>query len=70
MGWKDEPVVFLTKKTWKYSEGNRLWVVFYIFLFTIANTIELLWPLLIAKILNVIQEQGVTSITPSIKYFL
>ncbi len=62
MRWKDEPVVFLTKKTWKYSEGNRFWVIFYIFLFTIANTIELLWPLLIAKILNVIQEQGVTSI--------
>ncbi len=62
MRWKDEPVVFLTKKTWKYSEGNRGGVIFYIFLFTIANTIELLWPLLIAKILNVIQEQGVTSI--------
>ncbi len=62
MGLKDEPVVFLSKKTWKYSEGNRFWVVFYIFLFTVANIIDLFWPLLIAKILNVIQEQGVTSI--------
>jgi len=61
MGWKDEPVVFLTKKTWRYSEGNRFWVVLYICLFTIANSIDLLWPLLVAKILNVIQEQGVTS---------
>ncbi len=61
MGLKDEPVVFLTKKTWKYSEGNRFWVILYILLSTIANSIDLLWPLLVAKILNIIQEQGVTS---------
>ena len=61
MGWKDEPVVFLTRKTWKYSSGNRSKIILYVILFIIANAIDLLWPLLIAKILNFIQENGVTT---------
>ncbi|MBI2102260.1 ABC transporter ATP-binding protein [Candidatus Woesearchaeota archaeon] len=71
MGWKDEPVVFLTRKTWKYSEGNRSKIIVYVTLFIIANAIDLLWPLLIAKILNFIQENGVTTqnITTLIWYF-
>lgn len=60
MGWKDEPVVFLTRKTWKYSAGNRPKIILYLILFIFANAIDLLWPLLIAKILNFIQENGVT----------
>ncbi|MBI4152390.1 ABC transporter ATP-binding protein [Candidatus Woesearchaeota archaeon] len=61
MGWKDEPVVFLTRKTWKYSGENQPKIVLYVILFVIANAIDLLWPLLIAKILNFIQENGVTT---------
>ncbi|MBS3169226.1 ABC transporter ATP-binding protein [Candidatus Woesearchaeota archaeon] len=61
MGWKDEPVVFLTRKTWKYSGENRPKIVLYVILFVMANAIDLLWPLLIAKILNFIQENGVTA---------
>ncbi len=61
MGWKDEAVVFLSRKAWKFSEGNRHYVVLYIFLFTLANIIDLGFPLLVAKILNTIQEQGINS---------
>ena len=59
MGWKDEAVVFLTRKAWRFSAGNRHYVVLYVILFTLANIINLGWPLLVAKILNIIQEQGI-----------
>lgn len=57
---KDNPIVFLTKRTWEYSKGNRKAVVLFLFLFMVANAINLAEPLIIASLLNVIQEQGVT----------
>jgi ATP-binding cassette, subfamily B, bacterial len=63
MGFKDNPIIYLVGKTWKYSEGNRKNVVFYIILFIFANLLYLVDPLIIAKILNIIQEKGVTETT-------
>lgn len=55
------PIWHLTKKMWKYSKGNRRQVVIYIILHVIANTIRFLDPLVLAWLLNTIQEQGVTA---------
>ena len=54
------PIGYLTKKVWEYSKGNRGWVIFYTSLFIIANLIAFLEPLIVAKLLNVIQESGIT----------
>ncbi len=60
MSWKENPLIFLSVKTWHYSKGNRKNVVLYLILFIIANSIALLETLLIAFILDVIQKQGLT----------
>ncbi|MAF13523.1 MAG: hypothetical protein CMI53_01345 [Parcubacteria group bacterium] len=61
MSFKDSPVIFLTRKTWQYSKGNRRNVVLYMGLFLIANSINFFEPLLVGRLLNIIQEQGVNS---------
>ncbi len=58
MALKDNPVIFLAARTWKYSKKNRPNLVFYILLFLVAHFISFLGPLIIGKILNIIQEQG------------
>jgi ATP-binding cassette, subfamily B, bacterial len=56
------PIIYLFGKTWHYSEGNRKNVILYWTMFVIANTFSLiLGPLITAKMINVIQRQGVTS---------
>lgn len=55
------PVIYLTHKLWKYSQGNRGSVVLYFSMFIIANGIMFFEPLVIANLLNVIQTQGITS---------
>lgn len=59
MTLKGNPIVFLTRKMWQYSKGNRHMVLLYFALFFIANAINLLEPLIIAKVLNIIQQEGV-----------
>jgi ATP-binding cassette, subfamily B, bacterial len=61
MGLLDNPIIYLTRLMWKYSKGNRKSVIFYFTLFIFANLIGLLDPLILAKILNIIQEQGITA---------
>ncbi len=53
------PVVYLSKELWKYSKGNRPAVVLYACLFIIANLISFFEPLIVAKLLNTIQTQGI-----------
>src|SRR3989344_3660254 len=60
MGFRDNPVVNLSYYTWKYSKGNRTNVVLYFCMFLIANTINAFEPLIVAYLLNTIQEQGLT----------
>ena len=60
MSGTTNPIGYLTKKVWEYSRGNRGWVVFYSILFVFANLIAFLEPLIVAKLLNVIQESGIT----------
>jgi len=53
-----EPILYLAQEVWTYSKGRRGTVLFYCLLFVIANGIRLLEPLVLAHILNIIQEQG------------
>src|SRR3989344_4327013 len=59
MGFKDNPVVYLTRKSWEYSNGNRKTVVLFFAMFIFANSMSLLEPLVIAKVLNIVQEEGI-----------
>ena len=56
----NNPIFYLTRKTWQYSQGNRKNVVRYVFLFILANGIVLTEPLIIAALLNTVQQSGVT----------
>ncbi|MDD5098355.1 MAG: hypothetical protein PHD31_01390, partial [Candidatus Pacebacteria bacterium] len=67
----NNPVIYLTRKLWKYSLGNRKNVVLYFAMFIIANSISFLEPLVIGKLLNIIQENGITNyIMPSLLLYL
>jgi ABC-type multidrug transport system fused ATPase/permease subunit len=61
MGFLDNPIIYLSRLLWKYSKGNRKNVILYFTLFVFGNLIGLLDPLILAKILNIIQEQGITA---------
>ena len=69
MKFDNNPVVYLTKIMWKYSAGNRRSVVLYVSLFICANLLSFLDPLVIAKVLNIIQERGVTNESVSSIFF-
>jgi len=59
---RKNPLFYLFGKTWRYSEGNRKNIVLYWFMFIIANAVFLIFqPLVMAKIMNTIQKEGITS---------
>ncbi len=60
MSWRDNPVIFLNAKLWKYSKGNRKNVVLYLILFIFADVITLLDAFVIGYVLNSIQADGVS----------
>lgn len=56
------PLLYLFGKTWLYSEGNRDKVVWYWFMFIVANTITMIGgPLVFARMMNTVQQEGITS---------
>ncbi len=60
-GEKRNPLVHLFSQTWKYSAGNHNNVRLYWAMFIIGNAIELVChPLLLAKIMDTIQKNGVS----------
>jgi len=65
MKLKDNPVAFLNRYVWRFGDKKR--IVLYITLFIFANIVNFFQPLIIGYVLNIIQEQGVTSTSlPSI----
>ncbi|MBI3573795.1 ABC transporter ATP-binding protein [Candidatus Kaiserbacteria bacterium] len=52
------PLVYLAKKMWQYSEGNRRTVVLFVCMFIVADILWALEPLVVGFILNEIQEKG------------
>lgn len=61
MKLSNNPILFLATRLWKYAESNRKKVIFYVLLSIIANGVSSLWPLAMAKLLNVVQTRGVTN---------
>ncbi|MBI4139917.1 ABC transporter ATP-binding protein [Candidatus Woesearchaeota archaeon] len=57
----DNPIIYLANRTWEFSKGNRKRVVIYFILFVLSNIVSLSLPLIIGFVLNIIQEQGITS---------
>ncbi len=56
---KNEPTIFLFRKMWKFSEGNRKKVVLFMVLFLFSNLVGLIEPIILAKLLNEIQNNGI-----------
>lgn len=68
---RNNPLVYLFSKVWEYSVGNRRNIVLFWLMFAAAETLELfVGPLIWAKIMNVIQEQGITQASIRILLFL
>jgi len=57
---KSEPTIFLFKKMWRFSKGNRPNVVALILLLALSNAVVLLDPLVFAWFINEVQANGVT----------
>lgn len=58
---KSNPVTYLFKKTWLYSEGSRKKIIAFWSMFTVAQLVELFFqPLIWAAIMNVVQREGIT----------
>lgn len=64
----DNPIIYMTRKMWKYSEGNRKMVLLYFAMFAVSNTLSLLKPVLVAILLNTVQQQGITA--ASVNYII
>lgn len=54
------PVMYLTAKMWRYSEGNRKKILQFSMMSIVSNSIGLLSPLIVAMVLNEIQKNGIT----------
>ncbi|MBI2578131.1 MAG: ABC transporter ATP-binding protein [Candidatus Aenigmarchaeota archaeon] len=66
----ENPLIYMAREMWKYSEGNRRMVVLYLALSTIANLISLLEPVIFAMMLNTIQTQGITASSTNAIFWL
>jgi ABC-type multidrug transport system fused ATPase/permease subunit len=57
---KSNPIVFLTRKFWQFSKGNRLQVYLFFLMFLVAYIVNFVEPLIVGWILNTVQEQGIS----------
>ena len=53
---KNNPLIYMAKKLWEYSAGNRKNLILYLLMFVASNVTSLATPLVFAKIMNIIQE--------------
>lgn len=65
---KNEPVIFMFRKMWKYSDSKKR-ILFFCFLFLISNILQLMFPLVFEKLLNEIQHNGVVEENLSLIFF-
>lgn len=56
-----EPTLFLFKKLWEFSKWNRINVVIFLLFFVLSNLVGLLEPLILATIINEIQQNWLTN---------
>lgn len=58
---KQNQLIYLFRKTWQYSSGNRDKIVWYWIMFIVANSITLFaQPFIWAKVINIITLQGIS----------
>lgn len=57
----NEPTLFLLKKLWIFSKGNRNMLILYSIFFIFSNLINLIEPLILATVINEIQNNWLTS---------
>jgi ATP-binding cassette, subfamily B, bacterial len=57
----NNPIIFLFTRQWKFSEGNRKTLVLAWIMFVFANIMDFFRPLVIAFVLNNIQNNGLDS---------
>ncbi len=50
------PLMYLAKKDWEFSAGNRKKVIIFLALFILANAISFFEPIILAQVVNVIQQ--------------
>ena len=55
----DNPIFYLAKTMWQFAAEGRRRIILYTVLFVIAYSLSLLQPIILAHVLNTIQEQGV-----------
>lgn len=67
---RTNPIFYLFGMLWRFSKGNRPRVVFYCVFILIATAIGMLEPFIIAKLLDVVQFEGVTQANISFILFL
>lgn len=60
MNLADSPIIYLSKKLWQFSAGNRKRVVLYVSLFFLSNVVHFFRPLVIGHMLNTIQRFGIS----------
>lgn len=71
MHLKNNPIIYLAKKTWQYSAGNRRHVILFLLLFICANILNFFEPLIVAKVFNIMQIQGINNNSlPTIIFYL
>jgi len=51
------PLIYLAKKTWEHSAGNRHMVLIFLSLFVVGNTIDFFVPIVFARVVNIIQQE-------------
>ena len=54
----NNPLIYLARMVWRYSEGNRRVVILYACLSALASAVWALEPLIVGYMLNVIQTKG------------
>lgn len=52
----NNPLIYLVKKTWEYSLENRRKVILFLVLFALANIVKFFEPIILAQVINIIQQ--------------
>jgi len=57
--YKGEPTVYLFKKMWKFAGKDRKWIIIYVLMFLVSNIITLFNPIILGKLLDEVQANGI-----------
>ncbi len=66
---KQEPIIYMFRKTWRFAHGHRLFIVLAIILETIAQMIALMEPWIFAELIKEIETYGTSRMGEIYKIF-